>query len=242
VLVSNSRDEQAVLAQGIEPAKIYRAPVSGHLKPQERTTENRRRGRAAFKIPEDALGILYFGFIHAGRNIDVLIRAMAILSRKMKVHGLIIGGPAAGGEGYYKYCRDLAEEVGMGERMTWTGYATNEQVVEGLAAADVMVSLPERGADLRNTSIITGILAHLPVITTCNERYYRDKDLEELGCRYAPARDAEAVVGEIENLAKNRPSEAELGRWARMLEPEKIWSKHIEVSLRAYGEERPISI
>jgi len=47
VVVSNSRDEQAIRAQGISRSKIYRAPVSSHISLHRASAEQKKRSREA---------------------------------------------------------------------------------------------------------------------------------------------------------------------------------------------------
>jgi len=237
VIVSNSRDYQAVIAQGIEPKKVYRAPVSAHFKMHDRTEESKLTARKKFQIPPDVVIIAYFGFVHPGRKIDVLIRALSILKSRMALHGIIIGAAATGSETYYQQCQQLADQLELGNQMTWTGYAETETVADGLAAADVFVSLLERGADLRNTSVISAILAQLPVVTTCNERYYRDAELDQMGCRFVPPDDTNAVAIAIENSLNDPPSPELRATWAQQLEPDRIWRQHVDINLQAYHRE-----
>ena len=240
VVVSNSRDEQAVRAQGISRRKIYRAPVSSHITLHRASAEQKKRSRQVLVIPSDAICAVHFGFIHPERNVDVILRALAWLRKDIhNIYGLILGGAFAGAEDYYEQCRELTKQLGIAERVTWTGFASLEQIADGLSAADVFVNLPQRGADLRNTSIISGILAHLPVVTTRNRRYYTDAELESLGCYCVRPRDPRAVADAIRTCLSLPPSEEELARRAAVLDPEKIWAKHIEVNHRAYRGETP---
>ena len=237
VIVSNSRDYQAVIAQGIEPKKVYRAPVSAHFKMHDRTEESKFLARKKFQISPEVVVIAYFGFVHPGRKIDVLLRALSILKKRMEVHGIIIGAAATGSETYYQQCQQLADQLGLSDQMTWTGYAGSEEVADGLAVADVFVSLLERGADLRNTSVISAILAQLPVVTTCNERYYRDAELDKMGCRYVSPDDPGAVAKEIEEMLKDPPPQELRAMWAEQLEPNRIWKQHVDINLQAYRGE-----
>jgi len=240
VVVSNSRDEQAVRAQGISRSKIYRAPVSSHISLHRASAEQKIRSRQALGIPADAVCAVHFGFIHPERNVDILLCSLAMIHTDNKyIYGLIVGGAFVGAEDYYEQCRELTKILGLADRVTWTGFASPEQIADGLSAADVFVSLPQRGADLRNTSIISGILAHLPVVTTRNRRYYTDAELESLGCYCVQPLAHQAVADAIRACLSSPPSEEELARRAAILDPEKIWKKHIEVNHRAYRGETP---
>jgi len=238
VIVSNARDEQAVRDQGISQSKIYRAPVSSHFSLHRASAEQKERSRQALGIPADAVCAVHFGFIHPERNVDVILRAMAFLRKDVPgIYGVILGGTFAGAENYGEQCRALAKKLGLKDRVTWTGFASPVQIADGLSAADVFVSLPQRGADLRNTSILSGILAHLPVVTARNRRYYLDSELESLGCHCVGPRDYRAVADAIHTCLTSPPSPEELARRAALLDPEKIWAKHITVNHRAYRGE-----
>ncbi len=240
VVVSNARDEQAVLAQGISRSKLYRAPVSSHISLHRASAEQKKRSRQVLGIPNEAVCAVHFGFIHPERNVDVILRAMAVLRKDIpSIYGLILGGAFAGAEDYNKQCRALAQRLGLADRVIWTGFASPEQIADGLAAGDVFVSLPQRGADLRNTSILTGILAHLPVVTTRNRRYYTDAELESLGCYCVRPRDPQAVAAAIRTCLSSPPSKEKRARRASALDPETIWKKHIDINHRAYRGQVP---
>jgi len=117
--------------------------------------------------------------------------------------------------------------------MTWTGFAGEETIADGLAGADVFVSLPQRGADMRNTSILTGILAELPVITSVNGRYGFDRDLEGFGCAFVDPHDAEGLAEAIERMVEDGPARSELAERARRLDPDAVWERHVDVHVRA---------
>jgi glycosyltransferase involved in cell wall biosynthesis len=235
VTVSNSRDHQAVLALGVEPHKIYRTPVSSHFSIPRSTRLNQADLRQKLRIPPKSIATAYFGYVHPARNVDVLIEALGLLMRRgHDVFGLILGGPSHGAGRYYDRCRRLADKLGLDQRILWTGYASGRQIAEGLAAADVFVSLPQRGADLRNTSIIAGLLAELPIITTLNPRFYTDDDLKRLGCFYVPSGDPNTLAQTILQAAVNPTPPDFRARIADFLDPDKIWSRHVEINHLAY--------
>lgn len=243
ICVSNSRDEQAVWDQGIDRQKVYRAPVSSHFHlPRERTAEEAAEARQAFGIDPGRACLAYFGYIHPGRNIHRLLEAAAYLVHKKKyaVHALILGGPFPKHERYYQDCQKLAGQLGLESCVTWTGFASEEQIAQGLLGADCFVSLLERGADLRNTSILTAMLAQLPVVTTRNPRYYVDGDLESLGCSLVDPHNSGAI-GEAIQQSIERPRDRDfLARRAAFFQPDKIWQQHIDTHYRAYQKLPPI--
>ncbi|MBN1845793.1 MAG: glycosyltransferase, partial [Sedimentisphaerales bacterium] len=160
VVVSNRRDYQAVRDLGIAAGRIYRAPVASHFTIPGQQPTSKAAARRRMDIPADALCVVYFGFVHPERNVDILLRALAALRRggpagpanslpcemRQRLHGLILGGPSPGAEDYYHACQRLANRLGLSQNISWTGYAAERQVLDGLAAGDVFVNLPQRGA------------------------------------------------------------------------------------------------
>ena len=241
VLVSNHRDYQAVKDQKINPAKIYCSPVGSHLILPVRTPAAKAAARTAMDIPQQKICVAYFGFVHPGRRIEVLVRALRLLrAENYDIHGLIMGGAYTGQKNYYRQCQQLAQQLQLAEHITWTGYADEKQIIDGLIASDAFVSLPERGADMRNTSIHSAILAELPIVTTRNPRYYEDPDLEKLGCVCVAGDDPAAVAEGISRTLKNPPPAESLARRRKQLDPEAIWARHVEVNISAYRGEPPL--
>jgi len=244
IIVSNMRDYEAVVDQGISTEKIYRAPVSSHVRFNEFENVDKNTGCKRMGIGQKGICVAFFGFVLPERNVDVLIRAIKLLRCKhnREIHGLILGGAHGQAPLYYDRCRELANRLGLKNHITWTGFATDEQIAHGLACADVFVSLPQRGADMRNTSIITAMLAKLPIVTSENKHFYHDSDLEKLGCICVPPRDVQAVAKAIIDCADEKPDDEFLSRRAAMLDPEKIWSLHININIQAFRGDKPMDI
>jgi glycosyltransferase involved in cell wall biosynthesis len=97
-----------------------------------RQTE-RKLARARFGIPEGVPVVAYSGRIAKEKSIDVLIHAFSLLSRRLpEAHLLLIGGGP-----WYLPCRRLADSLGVGERVHFTGYVEREQVFDCLAESHV---------------------------------------------------------------------------------------------------------
>ncbi len=235
ITVSNSRDSQAIRDLGIDETKIHTTPVGSHIEVHPLNDSTRQVCRGLWHIHNDALCIATFGFVHPGRHIHLLVRSLAqLLDQGRDFHALILGGPARGTEIYYQRCKLLAESLGLTPFMDWTGYAGADTIADGLAAADLFVSLPDRGADMRNTSIHTALLAGLPVVTTRNEKYYVDEQIERLGCITISDFTPETLTQAILRAADDPPPLESRLAVAAELDPERIWSRHTEVNCELY--------
>ncbi|MBI9016707.1 MAG: glycosyltransferase [Phycisphaerae bacterium] len=235
ITVSNQRDRQAIFNLGIAEEKVLITPMTSHFDIVPADKQMKRQARDILTIDNDALCISYFGFVHPGRNIDLLLKAASIIKnqgRKIKI--IIIGGSSKGAELYYAKCQNLADELGIKDDVIWTGYATAQQISDGLAASDLFVSLPSRGADMRNTSILTAILACLPIITLENPKYLRDPDLDKLNCITIKQLNVNDLVNAIEKAASQEISNQALLQSRQALLPEKIWARHMEVNRQAF--------
>jgi len=93
----------------------------------------RRSVRARYGIPGDAPLIAYSGRIAKEKSLDLLLRALSLLSGSFEdAHLLLVGGGP-----WYEQCRRLAESLGLGERVHFTGYLPREQVFDCVGDADV---------------------------------------------------------------------------------------------------------
>jgi len=239
ILVSNGRDYKAIVDQKISTEKIYKAPFSSYIKLHKRSAEIKAQARRNLSIPADAYCVVFFGFVLPERNVHMLIQALKLLrDGGCNVHGLILGGAHGQVPEYFTRCQELARKLLPTKDIRWTGFASADQIADGLAAADVFVSLPSRGADMRNTSIITGILAGIPVVTTENARFYIDDDLRSFGCVFVDPTDPNAIAEGIATCINNPPTDERLGQFAEQLEPARVWGEHIETICRAYEGER----
>ncbi len=136
---SNSADYVVVPTQAIEGLlREY-----GVLRPIEviptgidvaliRDTE-RRPARAKYGIPAGVPVIAYSGRIAREKSLDVLLETFAHLAgREREAHLLLIGGGP-----WYEPCRRLADSLGVGTRVHFTGYVERAQVFDCLAESDV---------------------------------------------------------------------------------------------------------
>ena len=106
--------------------------------------ENRNTARAAIDIPTDAPAILFFGYIRKYKGLDILLRAIPIILRKLPELRLIVAGEFYGDEAEY---RSLISELKIPKKnlVLATDYIPNEEVSKYFSAANVVV-LPYRSA------------------------------------------------------------------------------------------------
>jgi glycosyltransferase involved in cell wall biosynthesis len=98
-------------------------------------------------IPAERV-VAYAGHLYAWKGVDVLLHALALLP---EASGLIIGGHSA--EPDLARVRQLAQQLGIRDRVTFTGIVDPARVAEQLAGARVLVlPNPESAISTRFTS------------------------------------------------------------------------------------------
>jgi 1,2-diacylglycerol 3-alpha-glucosyltransferase len=90
--------------------------------------------RSRFGLPESVPVICYAGRIASEKSVDVLLRAFARVSeRHREAHLLLVGGGP-----WLPQCRAMAEALGAGERVRFTGYVSQQEVFSCLAEATLL--------------------------------------------------------------------------------------------------------
>lgn len=118
---------------GVKDENIYEAPVGADLA-EFRTDIDRTLIKKEYRINSPL--VLYIGQLHGAQYIDLFIKAAnIILHRIPDVVFMIVG------EGFMeKYLRGLACELGIEQRVVFTGSVAHHKIPYFIAAADVCVA------------------------------------------------------------------------------------------------------
>ncbi len=231
ITVSNQRDKQAIIKLKINPNKIIISPITAHFQLEPSSKEQINQARIEFGITKNTLCISYFGFIHPGRHIDLILKALSKIQQQgQPVAAIIMGAPGPKSQNYYKKCQKIAKKHQI--KAIFTGFVDDKKLESGLACSDVFISLPDRGADMRNTSIHTAMLAGVPVVTFENYKYLIDNDLKNTGCVCIDKLEIDLLTQAILQ-AKDMPDEI-LQKARNLVLPEKVWKAHIEANIKAF--------
>lgn len=121
---------------------LYEVPLDGiHVIPDGTDAEMFRpeadgsRVRRLLGLTDEPL-LVYHGDVKPPDGVDVLLKAFRIVVEKQSRTKLMIIG---GGGSYFAGLKDLAQELGIGSAVIFTGWIPHADVPEYLAAADVGV-------------------------------------------------------------------------------------------------------
>ncbi len=92
---------------------------------------------SAPRTPHADKTLLYVGRADPYKNVDVLIRALAHIraTAALPVRLVIAGSP----DPRYPQAMELAESLAIADAVTWTGYLTDQQLVETYRSSDLLV-------------------------------------------------------------------------------------------------------
>jgi glycosyltransferase involved in cell wall biosynthesis len=101
--------------------------------------------------------ILFVGRVTGEKQIDVLLRAAALLPAELDAKVEIVGGGDQ-----MKNLQQLAVELGLADRVTFTGYVTDEELREAYTRASVL-AMPSI-AELQSIVTMEAMASALPVV------------------------------------------------------------------------------
>jgi glycosyltransferase involved in cell wall biosynthesis len=145
--------------RGVDAERIRVVHNGIRLTPFQRDARERIRGHFAIGCHEIALVLV--GRIEPRKGQEDLVRALGRPSvRSLPVRAFFIGAPARGHERYARSVRDLVTELGLSDRVSFTGFRENASAL--LAGFDIAV-LPSR-REAFGRVVIESMHAGLPVV------------------------------------------------------------------------------
>jgi len=171
VVATNSEDHQTLAAWPLARRALRLIPIGSNIHPQLPQGYERSAWRARLGVSQDETLLCYFGFLNDSKGGETLVRTLAELARRgRQVKLLMIGGQVGDSDPtnltYLERVRGLIAELGMTERVLWTGYTSTEEVSANFASGDICL-LPYRdGASYRRGSFMAALAHGMPIVST----------------------------------------------------------------------------
>lgn len=176
--------------------------------------------------PAGSLVIGYAGVIGSQDGVDQLIRAMAVLKQQSsnRIHAVVVGdGPALPG------VRTLADELGVNDSVTFTGFLTGDDFLGALSTFDIGV-IPDPPNEYNDLISMNKVFEYsalgLPIVgypLAETQRLLGDALL------VAEGSDPEALAEAIRCLVEDADLRAEIGRRSLARSRESFsWEKEAE--------------
>ena len=216
-------------------------PIGSNISPKLPADYDRAAWRASRGLKPDDLLLSYFGFLNESKGAKTLIRALHKLMNDPCLSAnpwlLMIGGRTGSSDptnvAYLKRVEALIEELGLTERVLWTGYTPQPEVSANLLASDVCV-LPYRdGASFRRGSFMAALAHGLPIVSTQPQ-----VDVPELrhgeNILLVPPDAPVALAEAIARLAGDAKLRRRLGEGAARLAQDFTWERIAEKTEALY--------
>jgi glycosyltransferase involved in cell wall biosynthesis len=165
----------------------------------------KEEARMALHLPMDRPVAVFLGVLNRYQGMDILLEVIRIIRDKgLPLHFLVMGFPED------KY-RRLAEEMGIADRVTFTGRIDYSKAALYLSAGDIALS-PKISLSEANGKLFNYMACALPTIvfdTPINREILGDAGT------YAKYGDAADFAAGIESLVLDEKKRLELGRMSR---------------------------
>jgi glycosyltransferase involved in cell wall biosynthesis len=176
------------------------------------------------------------------KGVDTLLRAIRRLAADPGVRNpqlLMIGGQTGASDltnvAYLARIHELIDELGLADRVHWTGFIPPEEVTAGFWAADACV-LPYRdGVSLLHGTLHAALAHGVPIVTT-RPRVALPELLDGENVLLVPCEDPPALAAAVGRLAADPGLRQTLGEGARRLSEEFRWPKIAAQTLALYRE------
>ncbi len=182
VVVHGRSSRQLLVEHGV-PDEILALIPHGTDDP---VTGDAGAGRALLGVDDDAEIVLFFGFIHAQKNIQVLVRALADLVRRRPAARLAVVGKVGGDHWYnrlyLRWLRRIARVSGVQERLIILPRFVSETELADVHAAASVVALPHAQAYGSASGVVHGAMAMgVPMLCSAGPKF------EEVGEHIDPS-------------------------------------------------------
>ncbi len=159
VLDDGTRGDEILVERGIPEDRVHFLP-NGIDVQWGNLAVNRRETRAEWEIPDDAIAVLFLARLVKSKRPEDFIRAAAEAARNT---GRKLAFVVAGDGDLRDACEKLADDLSLGDQITFLGAVPHDSVAELMHSCDMFVTC----SSLSNMAIPTceALVCALPVVT-----------------------------------------------------------------------------
>ena len=247
-----ARSSDAVIATNVEDylrlktwnlKRLSLIPIGSNIPTIEPPNYERSPWRAQLGVAEDELLLCHFGFVNARKGCDTLIRALANLPNAKL---LMIGGQTGASDptnvAYHAQIKELIAELGLMDRVLWTGYTPPEIVTANFRAADLCVLPYREGASYQHGTLMAALAHAMPIVTTAGNRQQAAgrtqlPNLQDaVNCLLVSPDDPHALAQAIQRAAASPELRARISHGACELAQHFAWDKIVQQHLELFTQ------
>ncbi len=228
--ITTNREDFEELSRRL-PAPPALIPIGSNIQPQLPEGFDRHAWRACFGATAGDLLVCFFGFVNDRKGVDMLLQALSLLVQGDDVANprlLMIGGQTGSSDptnvAYLAHIQQLIAQLGLQERVEWTGYVEAEEVSASFAASDLCV-LPFRdGASFLHGTFHAALAHGMPIVIT-RPRLPLPELVHGENVFLVPPQDPPALAEAIRHLAGAPALRRALGEGAQELSTQFHWDR-----------------
>ena len=169
-VVTNPADWLGLAAAGLR-GKLRPIPIGSNIACEPPADYDRTRQRSLWGAGPETWLLAYFGFLNASKGGETLVRCLAELVRAgQPARLLMVGGKVGASDptnlAYLAHVEKLIADLGLADRVQWTGFTDPDEVSANLLATDIAVLPYREGASLRHGSLMAALAHGLPIVST----------------------------------------------------------------------------
>lgn len=170
VIATNEGDYQQ-LAAVQRSASVLKIPIGSNIHVHESTPDLRMVERRQRGYGEGSLVLGYFGFLNRSKGGLTLVQTLhTLVQQGYDAHLLMIGEKVGASDptnyAYWQEVEALIQQLGLGERVQWTGHLAEAEVSTALHLLDVLLMPYLDGASLRRGTLMAGLAHGCAIVTT----------------------------------------------------------------------------
>jgi glycosyltransferase involved in cell wall biosynthesis len=205
---------------------LHQIPIGSNIAVSPPAGYERSAWRARLGYGDEDFVWAYFGFLNESKGGEALIRALALCEPPVRL--LMIGGRVGTSDPtnrqYAERMETLMAELGVSDRVRWTGYVPAEQVSAALLSADVVI-LPYRdGISFRRGSLHAALAHGCPIVST-TPRVPLTELHEGENVFLVPPETPEALCQAARRLHGDPQLRQRIGQGARALSQQFTWEQ-----------------
>jgi glycosyltransferase involved in cell wall biosynthesis len=235
-IVTNRADELDLATRRVH--RVEHIPIGSNITPALSGDFERHAWRAGLGLtPRDFL-LGFFGFFNARKGVETLLRALASLRQgestkaefgaipAPRYHLLFIGGTVGSSDAtnraYAQRMSGLISDLGLSDRVHYTGYVPETEVSAAFAAVDLCVLPYVDGISFHHGTLMAA-LAHGQAIASTQSPIALPELVHGENVWLVPPEDAAALADAIATLAADPERRQRLARGAAALSAQFTW-------------------
>ncbi|MDQ6695253.1 MAG: glycosyltransferase [Chloroflexota bacterium] len=245
-VTTNPIDAKELRGWGV--SNIHLIPIGSNISNNPPPGFSRSQWRLENGISPDTTLLSYFGFLNNSKGLDDLLRTLPLLADRGNFRLLMIGGGVSSSDPTDRQTASglqrLAAELGVADRMLWTGYLSPQGVSAALLSSDMALLPYADGVSFRRGSLLAVLEHGLPLVTTDPQESRSPSDhiwprfQDGENALLVPPGDIGALATAVEEIASDKELAAKLREGSRALSIFFSWKiiaqKHKELYSNIY--------